>query len=282
MTKLHILVTGANGQLGLTFKDAKHAANETYVFVDKEALDITNKAALHAFFSKYNFKYCINCAAYTNVEQAETDSEIAFLINAEGAKYLAEVCSEFNTTLIHISTDYVFNGNKKSPYVETDSTEPINVYGASKLLGEQYVEEVLSNHFIIRTSWLYSKFGKNFLKTIAKKIEENADLKITIAEVGTPTSCVDLADFVMHIIRTEHTGYGTYHFSNEGAATWYDFGVEIAKGYANYDTSKLTPVDAFKTQAQRPKYSVMDKSKIPNAFRRDWRTSLKRVINTLN
>ncbi|MBQ0768119.1 MAG: dTDP-4-dehydrorhamnose reductase [Bizionia sp.] len=281
MTDVHILVTGANGQLGLTFKDAERPANETYVFVDKEALDITNKIALQSFFAKHNFQYCINCAAYTNVEQAETNRDDAFLINADGVKYLAEVCGEFNTTLIHISTDYVFDGNKTSPYVESDSTEPINVYGASKLLGEDYLKETLANYFIIRTSWLYSKFGKNFLKTIAKKIEEQADLKITTAEVGTPTSCVDLADFVLHIIRTENTSYGTYHFSNEGKATWYDFGVEIAKGYIDYNIEKITPVAAFKTQAQRPKYSVMDKSKIPNAFRRDWKVSLKRVITTL-
>lgn len=281
MTEVHILVTGANGQLGLTFKDVERAANETYVFVDKEELDITNKGALHAFFSKHNFKYCINCAAYTNVEQAETDRDTAFLINAEGAKYLAEVCSEFNTTLIHISTDYVFDGTKTTPYLETDSKAPINVYGASKLQGEQYVTEILSHHFVIRTSWLYSKYGKNFLKTIARKVEEDADLKITTAEVGTPTSCVDLADFVMHIMRTENINYGTYHFSNDGKATWYDFGVEIAKGYTDYNIDKITPVAAFKTQAQRPKYSVMDKSKIPNAFRRDWKVSLKRVIANL-
>ncbi|TYC15643.1 dTDP-4-dehydrorhamnose reductase [Bizionia gelidisalsuginis] len=277
----NILVTGGNGQLGSTFKDAKHKANEAFVFVDKEALDITNKEDLQAFFAKHNFQYCINCAAYTNVEHAETDRETAFLINAEGAKYLAEVCRDFKTTLIHISTDYVFDGTKTSPYVETDSTAPINVYGASKLLGEQHVKETLSNHFIIRTSWLYSKFGKNFLKTMARKMEEHAELKITTAEVGTPTSCVDLADFVLHNIRTENTAYGTYHFSNEGEVTWFDFGVEIATHFKDYNPANITPVDAFKTQAQRPKYSVMRKSKIPERYCHNWKTSLERVINTL-
>lgn len=281
MNPIHILVTGGKGQLGLTFKEAKHAENETYVFVDKDELDITNTSALEAFFAKYNFQYCINCAAYTNVEQAETDRETAFLINADGAKYLAEVCNTFGTTLIHISTDYVFDGKKTTPYVETDTTAPINVYGASKLQGEDHVRAVLSNHFIIRTSWLYSKNGKNFLKTIANKIQEQADLKITTAERGTPTSCVDLVDFVLFIMRSNNKSFGTYHYSNEGEVTWYDFGLEIAKHYTDYDSAKITPVAAFKTQAQRPAYSVMSKSKIPADFRRDWKRSLKRVIDSL-
>ena len=167
-----ILVTGANGQLGLTIKElfANNNLGLDFTFVTKEQLDITNKTALNNFFTKNHFDYCINCAAYTNVEQAEKTPEIAFKVNAEGVKYLAEVCKETNTTLIHISTDYVFDGEKETPYTVEDLPNPINEYGKSKLLGEHYIQESLSNHFIVRTSWLYSKkYGKNFYQNHFRK-----------------------------------------------------------------------------------------------------------------
>lgn len=262
--KTKVLVTGADGQLAQTIKALYSDSNEgiEFFFVNKNELDITNLTAVSNLFSNINYDYCINCAAYTNVEQAEESTDLAYKINAEAAKYLAVACEKNKTILIHISTDYVFDGKKRSPYLETDKTNPINQYGKSKLKGEQYISTILKEHFIIRTSWLYSRFGKNFVKTITKKIKENADLKITTAETGTPTSCTDLSCFIYTIINTKSNNYGLYHFSNEGQCTWYDLAVEIAKNLNSYNKKKLIPIDGFKTKAKRPEYSVMSKDKV--------------------
>lgn len=284
--KTKVLVTGASGQLAQTIKKIyfKNKDNIHFTFVSKEELDITNLHSLSVFFSENRFNYCVNCAAYTNVEQAEEAIDLAFKINAEGVKNLAVLCKKEKVTLIHISTDYVFDGTKESPYTEIDKTNPINQYGKSKLKGEEYISKTLKEHYIIRTSWLYSAYSKNFAKTIINKIKENADLKITIAETGTPTSCIDLAKVIYSIIKLESVPYGIYHYSNEGEATWYDFAVEIAKSFNDYNETKITSVASFKTKAMRPKYSVLNKNKILTEIKADndnWKIALLKVINII-
>lgn len=283
--KTKVLVTGANGQLAKTIYELYNKNNDDiqFVFVCKNQLDITNFELVSNFFSANNFNYCINCAAYTNVEQAEDFIDLAFKINAEAVKNLAFICKENNITLIHISTDYVFDGKKRTPYLETDETNPVNEYGKSKLMGEQYISNILKEHFIIRTSWLYSSYGKNFVKTIVSKIKEDADLKITIAETGTPTSCIDLSCFLNTIIKTKSNNYGIYHFSNNGIATWYDLALEIAKSIPSYNQNKLTKLKAYKTKAERPKYSVMSKNKIILNFNfrhNRWKEALIPILKT--
>lgn len=287
MINKRVLVTGANGQLGLTIKELffKNNENIEFVFVEKVELDISNLDRVKAFFKENDFNYCINCAAYTNVEQAEESSSLAFNINAESVKNLAITCYKTNTILIHISTDYVFNGKKDTPYKETDVTDPLNEYGKSKLQGEKFIIDNSENYFIIRTSWLYSKHGKNFFKTIVNKIKENTSLKITTAETGTPTSCIDLADFIYSLIVLENKCFGLYHFSNQGESTWYGFALEIAGYFKNYDISKISPVDFFKTKAIRPKYSVLSKEKVKAISKKkikDWRESLKDVMRSMS
>ncbi|MBZ9730694.1 dTDP-4-dehydrorhamnose reductase [Salegentibacter sp. JZCK2] len=279
----NILVTGANGQLGACFK--KISANYSqlnFVFKSSAEADITKKANLKKLFSEIKFDWVINCAAYTNVEKAESEEEKAFKINADGAKNLAEVCDEFGAILIHFSTDYVFDGKAENPYKETDTTNPINVYGASKLKGEQTLAEVLSDHFIFRTSWLYSEFGHNFYKTILRKIDEKAELNITTSQTGTPTNANDLAEFVIEIIVSENKDFGLYHFSNLGEATWYDFAEAILEFTGNSEEIRLNESNDFKTIAARPEYSVLNKNKLQQGFSKpvlDWKESLKKLTN---
>jgi dTDP-4-dehydrorhamnose reductase len=278
-----ILVTGATGQLGQTFQEKSKATPDhlEFVFVSRADLDITNSEAINAFFSTHDFDYCINCAAYTNVELAESEPDEAYKINAEAVKSLAEVCEIHNTILLHVSTDYVFDGSKTSPYNETDQTNPLNAYGASKLKGEQYIAELLSNYFIIRTSWLYSPYGKNFAKTIASKLQNNEPLKIVTSETGTPTSCADLAEFILFLITNKTEDFGLYHFSASGETTWYGFAQQIAKKLNKTDL--VSPVDSFPVKAKRPRYSVMDNQKANNLMQKsfDWRNSVDAVIDQL-
>lgn len=282
----NVLVTGANGQLAQTIHKLfnKNENQINFTFVNKQVLDITNENAVYSYFSGKEFDYCINCAAYTNVEQAEISSNLALQVNAEGVKYLVLACEKEKVILIHISTDYVFDGKKNTPYTEDDLTNPINEYGKSKLKGEHYIFGLLEKAFVIRTSWLYSSFGKNFVKTIVNKINEDADLKVTIAETGTPTSCIDLANIIYYIITQKNIPYGLYHFSNEGEATWYDFAREIATYFKDYNKEKITKVAFFETKAERPKYSVLSKDKwfqVLNYKFNDWRKSLRIVIEEL-
>lgn len=282
--KLRILVTGANGQLGKALQEVyttKYKTKYDITFASKEVLDITSAEKVNTFISKYQFDYCINCAAYTAVDKAEEEPELAHLINTEAVKHLAVACKANDILLIHISTDYVFDGLKTVPYKEDDETIPINVYGKSKLAGEHFIQDILDNYFIIRTSWLYSKYNKNFVKTISKKISENANLKVVTSERGTPTNCTDLSAFIFHLIETNNEKYGIYHFSNLGDTTWYDFAREIARYFPDYNLNKLQAVATFKTLAKRPKYSVMNKSKVETSGFRipHWTDSLKIVMN---
>ena len=281
----NLLITGATSQLGQCLLALKDQYPDFYFdFATSSELDITDKKQVNRRFDKYSYQVVINCAAYTNVELAEKESKKAFLVNAIGAKNMAEACKEFNVVLIHISTDYVFDGKKGSPYTEEDLPNPINEYGKSKLAGENYIQEILHEHFIIRTSWLYSEYGHNFFKTVLKKSETEKRLTITTSEIGTPTNANDLASFILTLISSNSSDYGLYHFSNLGEATWYDFAEEILELSNKLSSIKLEKTDNYPTFAARPKYSVLDKSKTENIFDTtsiNWRYSLKKIMNEL-
>ncbi|MCF7559592.1 dTDP-4-dehydrorhamnose reductase [Sabulilitoribacter multivorans] len=255
-----VLVTGSNGQLGKTIKELykSNIFSLDLFFVSKEELDITNKNQLQSFFRAKNIDYCINCAAYTNVEQAEKTPEIAFEVNAEGVKYLAETCKDFDVVLIHISTDYVFDGEKTEPYTIKDKTNPINEYGKSKLLGENFIQDILNKHFIIRTSWLYSKkYGNNFYKTILKKAKSGEALSITAEQIGCPTNTENLANYILNLITNKSTDYGVKHFCDEKAMTWYDFAKKILLENDLSSHTSLVKANNYRTFAKRPKNSIL-------------------------
>ncbi|TBW27747.1 dTDP-4-dehydrorhamnose reductase [Gramella sp. KN1008] len=278
-----ILVTGANGQLGQCFqKQAKKYPNYHFLFCSSKELDITSKQSLEETFSEQNIDYFINTAAYTNVEQAEKEKEKAFALNAEAAANIAEICKKYNATLFHFSTDYVFNGKTSRPYSETDQVEPINVYGASKLKGEENIKSIFDRYFIFRTSWLYSEFGHNFFNTIRRKADEKAELNITTSQLGTPTNANDLAEFVLKIINSGSEEYGLYHFSDLGEATWYDFAKEILDYSGKIDQVTLNKTGFYKTLAERPAYSVLSKEKAQHNFGfriPEWKESLHLLID---
>lgn len=278
-----ILVTGANGQLGHCIKDLESKYPDlNFRYTDYHDLDITNFEATNAFLKKYGaIQYCINCAAYTDVDNAEEDQEKAFIINAIGPKHLALACKENNTTLIHISTDFVFDGNKTEPYTETDEPNPISVYGKTKLQGEVEIQNIVKEHFIIRTSWLYSEHGKNFMKTMLRLSETRDEISVVSDQIGTPTYAGDLAVVILKIVQTRSKAYGLYHYSNEGVASWYDFAKAIFE--ESHKEIKVTPIktEAYPTLARRPKYSVLSKEKVKNNFSVKnfcWKTSLKKAL----
>ena len=266
-----VLVTGANGQLGQAIQFvAGNYPNINFVFCSSSDLDITNKENCDSLFNKEKPDFCINAAAYTAVDKAESEPEQAYLINCIGAKNLAETCKEFNAKLIHISTDFVFDGSKNSPYNEADLPNPKGVYGQTKLEGEIAIQEVFDAYFIIRTSWVYSQFGNNFMKTMLRLASERTSLSIVNDQIGTPTNAVDLAECLVTII-TEHSKlntehYGIYKFSNEGQCSWFDFAKKIFEiNQVKIDVIPI-PTTQFPTPAERPKYSVLDKTKIKSTF----------------
>lgn len=279
---MRILVTGANGQLGNCIRDVAQQHPELdFHFADKGIIDIDNATSVEQFFENNKFDYCINTAAYTNVEKAESHKEEAFLTNAEGAKHMAQACANSNTILIHISTDYVFDGKKDTPYKENDKVNPINVYGSSKLKGEQYIQDIYDKHFIFRTSWLYSQYGYNFLNSMLRLAGEQHDLSITTEQSGTPTNANDLAGAIIATIISRNENYGIYHFSNKGNATWYDFAKSIFTFSKQLENVKLEKTKHYRTFAERPSYSVLDKTKFANNFTYplvDWQDSLKKII----
>ena len=284
---LSILVTGSNGQLGMSIQEIKGQFTENIVFhfTDANELDISNEKAVRNFFKNKNYDYCINCAAYTAVDNAEDNKDLAYAINADGSKYLAKVCDEYNCIFIHVSTDFVFDGTKEEPYTTLDQPRPLNIYGASKLEGERLIQKVTKKYFIIRTSWVYSEFGNNFVKTMIKLGKEKDRLDAVSDQIGSPTYARDLAHFLLKIILDKNHKYGIYHFSNEGVLSWYDFAQAIIK-LSNSET-KVFPVSSsdYKTKAERPKFSVMNKDETITVFNIElepWQNSLKTCVRNLN
>jgi dTDP-4-dehydrorhamnose reductase len=281
----NIVVFGASGQLGQCLKKFTEANATTSVYFPSETeANILDDDALKAVFEKYKPSFSINCAAYTAVDKAEDDQEMALKINKTGAENLARHCAATNSTLIHISTDFIFKGDLPTPRTEEDATEPISVYGATKLDGELAVKEILAQHYIIRTGWLYSEYGNNFVKTMLKLGAERDELKIIADQTGTPTSAMDLAACIMTIIGSENQAYGTYHYSNEGVASWYDFAKAIFDISATEVRALPIRTSEYPTKATRPAYSVMDKSKVKQTFDIQipyWRDSLAICIARL-
>ncbi len=277
---IKVLITGANGQLGSALKSISGQYEDfiSFTFLTAAQLDVTDESSVLDALKKNTYNYCINCAAYTNVDGAEENLPKAKAINSLGVKNLAIACRNRQTILIHISTDFVFSGKQNFPYTEEDRPEPLNVYGSSKLQGEQEIIKQVSDYYIIRTSWLYSEFGTNFMKSMLRLGPERDRLSVVFDQIGSPTYAVDLAEFMLQIVQKSDIPYGIYHYSNEGVASWYDFARAIFK---ETDIAiKLKPIRSseYPLPAKRPSYSVLDKSKVKENFNIEipqWQDSLK-------
>lgn len=282
---MNILVTGANGQLGNEMQRVAKTSSNHYIFTDVAQLDITDREAVLRAVKDNSIQVIVNCAAYTNVDKAEDDRETADLINNKAVENLAIAARENDATLIHISTDYVFKGDRCTPCREDWETDPLGVYGITKLAGEKSIERTGCRHIIIRTAWLYSPFGKNFVKTMQKFTAEKDSLKVVFDQVGTPTYAGDLADAIAHIIETGQLDkQGIYHFSNEGVCSWYDFAREICELSGNTCNIQPCHSDEFPSKVKRPHFSVLDKTKIKDTFGIEvpyWKDSLKKCIREL-
>jgi dTDP-4-dehydrorhamnose reductase len=283
-----ILVTGANGQLGKELKQlAASYPQYEFVFLAHTDLPIHHFKMVRDYFKVYQPAYLINCAAYTAVDRAEEEKDLAMQVNTEAVGVLAAVCKENNCRFIHISTDYVFDGNASTPYQEDSPTGPQSIYGLSKLKGEEEAIHFNPNVVIIRTSWVYSEFGKNFVKTMMKLMNERSDLNVVNDQIGSPTYAADLAEAIMRVIDTDKSGKwvpGIYHFSNEGAISWFDFAEEIKKEIQSECKIHPIPTEQYPTPAKRPAYSVFDKTKIQKTFGiklKDWKESLAVCISKI-
>ncbi|WP_394974404.1 dTDP-4-dehydrorhamnose reductase [uncultured Croceitalea sp.] len=280
-----ILVTGAKGQLGSSIQELVKDSNiHKFVFTDSEQLDITNENKVTAFFNNTDFDYCINCAAYTAVDRAETEIESCYKINAEAVQILAKTCAKHRCILIHVSTDFVFDGKKIEPYIETDEPNPLNVYGLSKLKGENYIKEYLDSYFIVRTSWVYSEYGNNFVKTMLRLGAQKERLDVISDQYGSPTYARDLAEFIIALVHKDSKDFGIYHFSNRGNISWFDFATAII-AYSNNNTVvyPIASID-YKVKALRPQYSVMNTIKAQNLLKKpikEWRQSLSKCMEKL-
>ena len=288
---MNILVTGANGQLGNEMRIVSKNSSDRYIFTDVEELDILDKKAVMDCVRREKIDVVVNCAAYTNVDKAEDEPALAEKLNATAVEYLAEACKDNDATLIHISTDYVFGGNNgNTPRTETEPANPTGAYGRSKLLGERAIEKVGCKHIIIRTAWLYSEFGNNFVKTMRKLTAERDSLKVVFDQVGTPTYALDLAKVIIKFIENCQLSTvnsqlnGVYHFSNEGVISWYDFAKEICELSGNKCDIQPCHSNEFPSKVKRPSYSVLDKTKIKNKLNitiPHWKESLKKCISKL-
>lgn len=282
----NILVTGGNGQLANCIKETeKNFTHLNFVYVDFDEMDITDFDSVSETFKKNDFSYCINCAAYTAVDNAESDFSLAERVNVIGPKNLSLVCDKEGVVLIHISTDFVFDGCQTKFYTEDDEAKPLSVYGRTKFDGEMAIAETLKEYFILRTSWLYSENGHNFLKTMLRLGKERDSISVVHDQIGTPTYAGDLANMLIKIIDVDFKQFGLYHFSNEGVASWYDFAKAI------FDISGLDvevhPIstESYPLPATRPKFSVMDKTKIKNCLEINipyWRDSLSNCFKGMD
>ncbi|MES1216435.1 MAG: dTDP-4-dehydrorhamnose reductase [Bacteroidota bacterium] len=280
-----ILVTGGSGQLGSELKILSSSFPQfEFLFPTSAELHIEDFDGLKYFFNASSPAFCINCAAYTAVDKAETDKEQAFLINGLAVGQLASICKEFNTGFIHISTDYVFDGTAKVPYTEETTTSPVNIYGASKLDGEKKAFGSNSDSVIIRTSWVYSPFGKNFVKTMLRLMFEKPQISVVNDQAGSPTYAADLAGAVMTIISSENWHPGIYHFSNSGKISWFEFAQAIKQlSHSNCEVNPV-PTSQYPTPAKRPAYSVLNNSKIQDTYNIQpipWKSSLAKCLERL-
>lgn len=279
----NILVTGANGQLGMELRKIGFTALDEVFYTDAEELDITDKAAVESFVKDREIDTIINCAAYTAVDKAEEEPELAARINTEAVAHLADVAEKYNCLLIHISTDYVFDGTGEEPYTEKSRTCPTSVYGKTKLAGERAVRKSGCCYIIIRTAWLYSAYGHNFVKTILQLADERPEIPVVSDQIGTPTYAGDLAKAIVSIMDNDNRAdyEGIYHFSNEGVCSWFDFAEEIVR--LGKKACKVMPVTTveYPSKTKRPAYSVLDKTKIKRTFDLeipDWKEALGRMM----
>lgn len=286
-----ILVTGASGQLGQELQALAAEYNDfRFLFTDRQALDITKQDAVQRFFEKNQVDYCINCAAYTAVDKAESESDLAYNINVKSVEYLANACNNTGARLIHLSSDYVYHNGLNTPLKETNPTHPQSVYAKTKLAGEAAAKA--ANAMIIRTSWVYSSFGNNFVKTMIRLGKERPELRVVYDQIGTPTYAQDLAKAVLDIIEKIESNiisrdllHGVYNYSNEGVSSWYDFAKAIFE--MTSINCKVTPIETkdFPTPATRPPFSVLNKTKIKEAFDLEipyWREALSRCLALLS
>lgn len=289
MKKPIILVTGSDGQLGSEIQRlSKQFALYDFLFIDKKDVDLTNPSAFTSYAHNFQIKYLINCAAYTTVDVAEKEQEIAAIVNESVPQMLAGYCKENDIRMIHVSTDYVFDGNGNKPLPEEALPNPLSVYGLTKLNGEKRVLEILPDSYVIRTAWVYSVYGKNFLKTMLTLGKQRPELNVVYDQVGSPTCAADLAMAMVSMIGSIEEGIdvpGVYHYSNEGVISWYDFAVEIVK-QAKLNC-KINPIlsHEYPTAAKRPAFSVLNKSKIKRTFNLNiphWADSLEKTIKELN
>ena len=285
---MNILVTGANGQLGNCIRKAAEGSKDNYIFTDVAELDITDAAAVAAMVKDSDVNVIVNCAAYTNVDKAETDADFAEKLNSTAVANLANAIKANNGVLIHVSTDYVFGGSQgNTPRTETEPVNPTGVYGLTKLHGEQAVADSGCRTLIFRTAWLYSEFGKNFVKTMLNLTAAKPELKVVFDQVGTPTYAQDLANAIVNIItgRKFEGNEGIYHYSNEGVCSWFDFTKAIAEIAGNHDCN-IQPCHSaeFPSPVVRPSYSVLDKTKFKSTFGLAvpyWTDSLRKCITNL-
>lgn len=281
-----ILITGANGQLGSELKKiAQEYSRFNFTFCTREELPLDNAEAIKNYFKVYQYDFLINGAAYTAVDKAESEEDLAYQINATSVGLLAAICRDNNTKFVHFSTDYVFDGSATMPYKTDDATNPQTVYGASKLKGERLALDENSDAIIIRTSWVYSSFGKNFVKTMLRLFQEKQEISVVNDQIGSPTYAKDLADVTMKIIASGQWYEGVFHFSNEGVISWFDFANAIKNMSASNCKINSIPTSAYPTPAKRPAYSVLNNSKIQQLYGvqfRDWKESLADCLNELN
>ena len=285
MNNNHIVVTGANGQVGQSIKLLSDLYPDVkFSFLTKDDLSISDREALNSFFQNQKPTVLINCAAYTAVDKAETEQELALSVNATAVETLAGICKEFNTKFVHISTDYVFDGNASIPYKESDPTNPVNYYGFTKLQGENLAIAANPETIIVRTSWVYAPHGKNFVKTMLKLMQDRTELNVVGDQFGSPTYAPDLAEALLKIALSDYIIPGVYHFSNDGIISWFDFATAIAEiSHSSCKVNAITTAQ-YPTPAKRPSYSGLNKSKIQSNYSiqlKPWRDSLRDCIQML-
>jgi dTDP-4-dehydrorhamnose reductase len=281
-----IIVIGSKGQLGNEFQELeKQYQSFQFFFYDVEEMDIVNKDLVEKGISEVKPDYLINCAAYTAVDKAETEKEIAFAINSEAVRNIATACSSNGVKFIHISTDYVFDGEASEPYKEESIVNPSNIYGESKLRGEQEAVKGNADVIIVRTAWVYSIYGSNFVKTMLRLMRSKPEISVVADQYGSPTYAHDLAEVIMNIISSGKWVPGIYHYTNDGIISWFDFASEIKK--LSVLSCKINPIttEEYPTPAKRPQYSVLNKTKIQQTFGvklKDWKDSLQQCLNKMS